>query len=225
MSPLTCAKMLLFSIILFISPSRHTKNPVFSRAEQCWHSFHTYFNCIKPVFECQKLRKFWFLVQGPFRAAVTVECDTRWLCVLSVASEWRRRYSLISVLIFLRLERYGLKLRYLWQLLKEISWYSELFVRHVSFERFDLGSHRNNGFFFPSLSPFFFFFFVLVSLSHCPQRPESWDTKIPLSLTPFISLILYQILVSCLTAYIGSYLLRFGSQRTQVSGRGEKNKV
>lgn len=170
MSPLTCAKMLLFSIILFISPSRHTKNPVFSRAEQCWHSFHTYFNCIKPVFECQKLRKFWFLVQGPFRAAVTVECDTRWLCVLSVASEWRRRYSLISVLIFLRLERYGLKLRYLWQLLKEISWYSELFVRHVSFERFDLGSHRNNGFFFPSLSPFFFFFF-------CPGVSESLSSK------------------------------------------------
>lgn len=192
--------MLLFSI-LFISLSRHTKDPVFSRAEQCWHSFHTHFNCIKPVFECQKLRKFWFLVQGPCRAAVTVECDTRWLCVFSVASEWRRRYSLISVLIFLRLQRYGLKLRYLWQLLTEISWYSELFVRHVSFERFDLGSHRNNGFFFRLwVRVFLGVFFVLVSLSHCPQRPESWDTEIPLSLTPFISLILCQILVSCLTA-------------------------
>lgn len=166
--------------MLSIWPYRHTKDPVFSRAEQHWCLFHTqHFSCITPAFERQKPRRFWFAVQGPWRAAVTVECATHWLCVFSVASEWRSQYSLISVLIFLQLQRYGLKLRYLWQLLWEISCYSELFVRRVSFERFDLSR---------GLVPIETLAFSLrlrVRL-FCPSVSESlssktWDTKIPLS--------------------------------------------
>lgn len=100
-------------------------------------------------------------------------------CVFSVASEWRSQYGLISVLIFLQLQRYGLKQRYLWQLLWEISCYSELFVRRVSFERFDL-SH--------DLLPIETLAFSLCLQVHlfCPSVSESlssktWDTKIPLS--------------------------------------------
>ncbi len=100
-------------------------------------------------------------------------------CSDCVCSQWRSQYGLSSVLIFLQLQRYGLKLRYLRQLLWEISCYSELFFRRVSFERFDLSR---------GLLPIetLAFSLRLQVCLFCPSVSESLssktrDTKIPLS--------------------------------------------